>query len=475
MVWSEWGCAMLFQRTLRSLFVVAMLCMGPIVDAQNPSSPRPFEATPPAIPVDDQGPQQTLPTFRDAQNVIEHEPENEQTRADAHGLLDGEIVRQWIPARLKNRFFLGVELWQWIGLALVIFPALLADVLARALLNPILARLMHRYVATANDDDLRATIRPLGLTVGALVFLALLNLLGLTGMAATILFLAGRLVLTLGLVWVAWSLADLIAGALMRRPKEQKRVFDDMLVPLLRKTAKVFVAAMGVLYVANAFDIELVPLMASFGIAGLAVSFAAQDIVKNLFGGLTIFLDQPFRVGERITYKGFDGTIEEIGFRITRLRTPTGHLVSIPNGGLTNDPVENISRRPSIRRIMNITITYDTPREKIEQAVQIVRDIFNEPGIREPIHQYLGADLMEPRVFFNEFNSDSLNIFAIYWYIPPDWWPYNEHAQRVNLRIFEEFQQAGIEFAFPTQTLYLAGDPQRELALRMLDSERPRG
>jgi MscS family membrane protein len=246
-----------------------------------------------------------------------------------------------------------------------------------------------------------------------------------------------------------------------------------MLVPLLRKTAKLFIAAMGVLYVAATFDIELLPLLASFGIAGLAISFAAQDMVKNLFGGLTIFLDQPFRVGERINYKGFDGTVEEIGFRITRMRTLVGHLVTIPNGGITSEPVENITRRPSLRRIMNITITYDTPKEKIEQAVQIVRDIFEEPGIREPIHQYLNGELMAPRVFFNQFNSDSLNIFAIYWYIPPEWWPYNEHAHRVNLRIFEEFEKAGIEFAFPTQTLYLAGDPKRELAVRMLADQNP--
>ena len=124
-----------------------------------------------------------------------------------------------------------------------------------------------------------------------------------------------------------------------------------------------------------------------------------------------------------------------------------------------------------MRRILNVTITYDTPREKIEEAVQVLRDIFEEDGIREPIHPTIGPDYLAPRVFFNDFNSDSLNIFVIYWYVPPDWWAYMEHAHRVNLRIFEEFERAGIEFAFPTQTVYLAGDPKRELALKLLGKD----
>jgi MscS family membrane protein len=299
------------------------------------------------------------------------------------------------------------------------------------------------------------------------VFLVLVRALGLVGMPATVLSVAGRLVLTTGIVWAAWSLTDLLASAFLNRPRATKRAFDEMLVPLLRKTAKLFIAAMGLIYVADAFGVDLLPLLASFGIAGLAISFAAQDMVKNLFGGLTIFLDQPFRLGDRIVHKGIDGNVEEIGFRITRIRTLLGHLVTVPNAGITSEPVENITRRPSIRRIMNITITYDTPRDKIEQAVQIVRDIFQEPGIREPIHQYIGTELMAPRVYFNQFNADSLNIFAIYWYIPPDWWPYNDHAQKVNFRIMEEFEKAGIEFAFPTQTLYLAGDPRRQLSVQL--------
>lgn len=380
-------------------------------------------------------------------------------------VLGEQAFRQWIPRSLRGRFFAGLELWQWVGLGLAIFLAVLADVVGRSLLGPVLKRVMSHYIAHTDDETRAECLRPFGLAIGATTFILLTQPLALIGLAATILSIVGRLVLTFAIAWAAWSVTDLISDSILKRPAGVKRPYDDMLIPLLRKTAKLFIAAMGVIYIADAFNVQLVPLLASFGIAGLAISFAAQDMVKNLFGGLTIFLDHPFRVGERIVYKGFDGTVEEIGFRITRLRTMTGHLVTIPNGGITSEPVENIQRRPYLRRIMNITITYDTPKEKIEQAVQIVRDILKEPGLAEPIHSVLAGTDMPPRVYFNELNADSLNLFVIYWYVPADWWAFQEHGQRLNLRIFEEFAKADIEFAFPTRTLFLAGDPKRKLVV----------
>ena len=172
-------------------------------------------------------------------------------------------------------------------------------------------------------------------------------------------------------------------------------------------------------------------------------------------------------------FAGYDGMIEEIGFRSTKIRTLTGHQVNIPNSKIVSESVENIGRRPTIRRLMNVTITYDTPRAKIEQAVAILRAILEEEDIREPIRPTVNGDEFPPRVFFSDFNADSLNILVIYWYAPPAYWDFMEHAQRLNLRIFEEFEKAGIEFAFPTQTLYLAGDPKRQLALNMLSRDLP--
>ena len=285
------------------------------------------------------------------------------------------------------------------------------------------------------------------------------------------------LLLSIAVLWYVSNLTALVEILLRRLRGRTESALDRQLAPLIRKTLRFVVLLLGVLFVADSvFDQDIGAWLAGLGIAGLAVSLAAQDSLKNIFGSITILVDRPFQIGERIAYAGYDGTIEEIGFRSTKLRTLTGNLVTIPNSKITSEPVENIARRPSIRRIINVTITYDTPREKIEQAVQILRGLLEEEGIREPIHPVINGDEFPPKVYFNDFNADSLNIFLIYWYAPPVWWDYMEHAHHLNLRIFEELEKAGIEFAFPTQTVYLAGDAKRRLAVEMLGQDlRPPG
>ncbi len=282
------------------------------------------------------------------------------------------------------------------------------------------------------------------------------------------------LIQSIAAVWYLFNLVGALDVLIRRVVGHSECTLDEQLTPLIRKSLRLLVLLLGAMFVLQSvFDQNIGAWLAGLGIAGLAVSLAAQDSLKNIFGSITILLDRPFHIGERIIFAGYDGTIEEIGFRSTKVRTLTGHQVNIPNSKIVSESVENIGRRPTIRRLMNVTITYDTPREKIEQAVSILRELLEEDGLREPIHPTVGENEFPPRVFFNDFNADSLNILVLYWYAPPAYWDFMEHAERLNLRIFEEFEKAGIEFAFPTQTLYLAGDPKRELALKMLSQDLP--
>jgi MscS family membrane protein len=277
------------------------------------------------------------------------------------------------------------------------------------------------------------------------------------------------LLVCLAVLWYASNLVFAVELLLGRLTAGMESAVDRSLGPLVRKSLRVILWSTGALFILNSvFDQDIGALLAGLGIAGLAVSLAAQDSLKNLFGSVTIVLDRPFQVGERIIYSGYDGMIEEIGLRSTKLRTLTGHLVTIPNAKIVNDPVENVGQRPTIRRTMNVTITYDTPLEKIREAVGILRGILEEDELRGPIHPVVNGDELAPRVYFNDYNAESLNVFVIYWYAPPAYWDYLEHAERLNLRIFEEFEKAGIEFAFPTQTIYLAHDAKRQLVVEML-------
>jgi MscS family membrane protein len=279
------------------------------------------------------------------------------------------------------------------------------------------------------------------------------------------------LLLLIALFWYAYNLVDAVEIFLRRFAQRTESPLDNQVVPLLRRSMRLVLITVGVLTILEVvFGANVGAVLAGFGIAGLAVSLAAQDSLKNLFGSITIFFDKPFQVGDRIIFQGVDGNVEEIGFRSTKVRTLVGNLVTIPNSAIVNEKVENVGRRPTIQRVINLTLAYDTPPEKIEEAIHIVRRLLNEEGIREPIHPRVGANDSPPRVFFNELKSDALNLFVIYWYAPPDWWPYMEHAQRVNLEILRRFTAAGIEFAFPTRTIQFAGNEPRELSVRLLNS-----
>jgi MscS family membrane protein len=168
-------------------------------------------------------------------------------------------------------------------------------------------------------------------------------------------------------------------------------------------------------------------------------------------------VDKPFEMGDRIIVDGHDGPVAEVGLRSTKIRTLEGHLVTVPNGELANKAIQNIGKRPYIRRIVDLTITYDTPSEKIDLALEIVKEILDD-------HEGMD-DEFPPRVFFNKFNAASLNIMAIYWYHPPNYWDFLTFSEKFNKEVLYRFNEEGIDFAFPTQTLYLAGDPSRPLSV----------
>ena len=269
--------------------------------------------------------------------------------------------------------------------------------------------------------------------------------------------------------------AELILKA--RRLKESQSI-DQHLVRLGVRIFSIIAAVVVVIEGLQEIGFSLATVVAGASVTGLAVALAAQDTLKNIFGGLMLSLDKPFVPGQRVVMKGHDGEIEEIGLRSVKIRTLTGHQVSIPNEDAARIDIENIGRRPYIRRLFNVTITYDTPPEKIGRAIEILGEILTVPettqaesaessaqqqGERHP-NEAINLPEFPPRVFFNKLNADSLNIIVFYWYHPAAYWDYLEHATWVNMQIMERFNAESIDFAFPTQTLHLAGDEHRPLA-----------
>ena len=254
--------------------------------------------------------------------------------------------------------------------------------------------------------------------------------LAVTTFGTSVVFLVGVVVLIL-------SIGNRVCDILIASPRIHPRGIDAQFIRIVGR----------VLEGGQYLGIPLTTLLAGAGVGGLTIALAAQDTLRNLFGSMMILLDKPFRVGERIVAQGYDGVVQEIGLRSTKLRLLTGHEATIPNDELARTDVENIGRRLHIRRVTSLALPLDLPAEKCEAAVEIVREILTD-------HEGLHEDY-PPRVFLTEFSRDSLELRIFYWYHPPNYWDYLAFSQRVNLEIKRCFREAGIPFALPaTRTVF---------------------
>jgi len=353
----------------------------------------------------------------------------------------------------------GNKLWRILALFGIILVAFIVGKIARYVLQKSATKLekqQRAFTATTLVALARGVVflsAAAGITLG-------LTVLQMKSRVAEVSDTASAILLTIGVGYLLYWLVDVPSRWLANMAEKTESKLDNMLVPIVRKSLRITVVLLVLVQIAQTLSEKpITSIIAGLGIGGLAVALAAQDTIKNFFGSVVLFIDKPFELGDRIVIDGHDGPVEEVGLRSTKIRTLEGHLVTIPNGELANKAIQNIGKRPYIRRVANITITYDTPPEKIDRALEIVKEILdNHEGMRENL---------PPRVYFNDLNADSLNILVIYWYHPPNYWDYLAFTERFNKEVFSRFSEEGIDFAFPTQTTYLAGDPSRALVIRV--------
>ena len=165
----------------------------------------------------------------------------------------------------------------------------------------------------------------------------------------------------IALAYGLFRLVDVIEYYLNRWVAKTATKLDDMLVPVIRKSLRITIAIIATLFIAETIlgAGQIKTILLSAGVGGIAIALAAKDTIANFFGSVTIFADRPFQIDDLVKIGEHLGPVEEVGFRSTRVRTLQGHLVTVPNSVITNSIVENIGRRPFIRRTSNITITYD--------------------------------------------------------------------------------------------------------------------
>ena len=381
----------------------------------------------------------------------------------------GEKASKQIGGWIRLEAFAGIT---WLKLStclFLVFLVLVAERLLRWFLQGRLNRLpTEQDLISVREIFLKALAKPMSLFVwGFGIYWALSPLFGHfqnpdgSNLVHLVAQKAADVIVAIAILWLIVRLVDIVDQRIRKWAHTTDNAVDDMIAPLVGKTLRVFICAVGtIIIIQNLTGVEIGPLLASLGIGGLAVALAAKEPIANFFGTLTILFDKPFQVGDRIVVDGFDGVVENVGFRSSRIRTLTGHLVSVPNEKLVNSHVENIGQRPYIRWLSNIGITYDTPPEKVERAVEIIKAILEN-------HEGMHHDL-PPRVAFNGFNDWSLNILVMAWYHPPDYWSYIAWLQKTCLEIMRRFEEEGIDFAFPSRTVYVANSDKQQRKLHML-------
>ena len=233
----------------------------------------------------------------------------------------------------------------------------------------------------------------------------------------------------------------LITEIIMPISEKSDSSFDNQLIPVIQKGVRSIIWILGIIIGLDNIGFDITAMIAGLGIGGLALALAAQDSVKNIFAGIMIFLDKPFRIKDRIQVDGFDGIVEEVGLRSTRLRTLECRIVTIPNSRFTDNSVTNVTSQPTLKVKLNLGLTYDTDEVQMQKAIDILEDIVKN---QEAITDDYAAG-------FNGFGDFSLNILFIYYVKPDSHWL--DTQTLVNKEILRRFNKEGLEFAFPTQTI----------------------
>lgn len=252
-----------------------------------------------------------------------------------------------------------------------------------------------------------------------------------------------HILLAINITWFIARLVDaIIEEYVVPLTEKTESDLDDQIMPIVKKGLRSIIWILGIIVALNNAGYDVGALIAGLGIGGLALAMAAKDSVSNIFGGVMVFTDKPFKVGDRIKIGGYDGTITEIGIRTSRLKTLEGRIVTIPNAQFTGNMVENVSLEPSRKVISNLGLIYDTTPEQIELAMNLLKEISSKNENLED--NYL--------VSFNNFGDFSLGILYIY-YIKKEA-DILQTQTDINLAILKSFNENGLEMAFPTQTIY---------------------
>ena len=369
----------------------------------------------------------------------------------------GDSFEGWllvrIPPSLRSEF-LFIMYWQWIGMGFLIFLGLLGDRVGRLLFRSFIQQWTRKTLQITSlesaDKALTRCVRAFGLLLSTVIWHLGISLLFLPLDVLQILLTATNLMLILAAVNAGFKLTDLLGILFVERASKTENKLDDLLVPLLTKSAKILLVILGFIYFAQAIDVKISPLLAGLGIGGIGFAFAAQNSIENFFGSVTVLLDRPFQVGDWVVIDDVEGTVVAVGMRSSRVRTFYDSVVTLPNSILVNNKVNNYGMRSYRRWTTRVGLLYETTPEQVEAFCEGARELVRE-------HPYMRKDYYQ--VFLNEFGDSGIEVLVYVFWQAPDWQTELRERHRYMLDLMRLAKELNVSFAYPTQTVYLARSP----------------
>jgi MscS family membrane protein len=367
--------------------------------------------------------------------------------------LGSDFLINLIP-RYGQVAFLGLFVWQWTGIALILLVALIFHFILTRIIRLFVKLIAHTRIGKDYIDpkliwrvarvlSLVVTVYLIMYFVPSLQFHIELNASVLKGLRVLNIFF---------LIMVFLRIADFVMIYFKHAASKTETQLDDQLMPIVDKLLAIIIVIGGILHALQIMGVNITALVAGVGIGGLAIALAAQDTVRNLIGSVLIFVDQPFQIGDFVTVAGVTGTIEEVGFRSTRIRTVENSLVSVPNGKMMDTVIDNLGLRKMRRFKIDISLTYDTPTE----LMNLYRD-----GLHQIIEHH-PATVKNQNVFVNDMQDSAITILAIVYLDVNTYTAYLKARHELLIQFIDLARKLGVRFAFPSRALYMEEFPERK-------------
>lgn len=351
------------------------------------------------------------------------------------------------PTLLKRAFLL--ENWQWLVIVASIVVGLIVSILGSLILR-LLAAAMMSIGGTAKEtrgDIMRVLRWPMWMFLLGLILSYVVRTIGLRQDVSEIANIVAGTLLIVGGTFVAYFVVRAIAELLARRARETEGTADDIAAILGGGLAKIAVFVGGIIVLSELYELPYEGVIAALGVGGLAFGFAARDAVANFISAGILMADRPFKKGDFVDIGGVTGTVEDVGMRSTRLRTIDDAVVVLPNAQISEGQVNNMGQRRRRRVTMTLGMTYGTTRAKLEEFIGRLHNMMDDdPDV-----------LPDPRINLDQFGAYSIDISIIAYLKSPDLDTYLLNKHQLIGNIIDLADEIGVDFAFPTQTIHIAG------------------